>query len=465
MAAVVWWMAIGGSSVAARAQPAPATTHDIAPTLAPAATASGADPADTASTEAEEEQVSIHGQSTFIEQYHPAFHSPYTGPLSLDPRGHSDETLSVSVFLGVRLWQRAEFYVNPELLQGFGLSNSTGVASFTNGEAFKVGSRSPIGKISRVFLRQTFSLGDTKEGMESDPNQLADNRPVDRITFTVGKYAVVDIFDDNKYAHDSRAGFLNWTINEMGAFDMASPAFNYTYGATAEWYQAWWAVRAGFFLEPTCPNSKDIDTTFRQFQPVMELEERHQLSGQPGKLKLLVFGKHVNAGSFAEAVASAEPTGQAPNTAQVRKGRVWGYGGGLNLEQQISANLGTFARASVQAGQYEEFAFTQVQQSVSAGLVLTGTKWGRDNDAVGLSMVVDGIFRQEQAYLAAGGTGIIIGDGRLNYGPEEVVEIYYKVAPWDWAAITPDYQFVNHPAYNRDRGAVSVFGVRLHMEF
>jgi high affinity Mn2+ porin len=193
------------------------TTLDIAPTLAPAATASGADPSDTARTEAEEEQVSIHGQATFIEQYHPAFHSPYTGPLSLDPRSHSDETLSVSVFLGFRLWQRAEFYVDPELLQGFGLSNSTGVAGFTNGEAFKVGSRGPIGKISRVFLRQTFSLGDTKGVMESEPNQLVDNRPVDRITFTVGKYAVVDIFDDNKFAHDSRAGFLNWTINEWNS--------------------------------------------------------------------------------------------------------------------------------------------------------------------------------------------------------------------------------------------------------
>jgi high affinity Mn2+ porin len=432
--------------------------------VAPTPTASAADSSDAANA-APQERLSIHGQSTFIEQYHPAFHSRYSGPLSLAPGSHGDETLSLSLFVGLGLWHGAEFYVNPELLQGFGLSNSTGIAAFSNGEAFKVGTKGLIDKISRVFLRQTFALSRATEALEPGQNQLAWQRPVDRITITVGKYAVVDIFDDNKYAHDSRSGFLNWTLNELGAFDMASPAYNYTYGAAAEWYQAWWTVRAGFFLEPTHPNSEVIDTTFRQYQPVVELEERHELWGKPGKLKLLVFGKHVDAGSFSQAVALSEATGQTANTALVRHGRVWGYGSGVNLEQQITDDLGMFARASLQTGKYEEFAFTQVQESVSAGLVLTGAKWGRDDDVVGLGAVADGIFKQEQAYLAAGGTGIIIGDGALNYGGEEVVEIYYKFVPCHWAAISADYQFVNHPAYNRDRGPVSVFAVRIHLEF
>jgi high affinity Mn2+ porin len=464
MAAALSWLLVGQGGAVAHAQPAPVAAPGSAPTVAPNLTTPDANPADTTTPEPKQEQFSVHGQSTFTEQYHPAFHAPYTGPLSLEPGGHGDETLSVSLFLGSRLWQGAEVYINPELLQGFGLSNSTGVAAFTNGEAFKVGTKYPVGKISRLFFRQTFALGGAKEAVDSNQNQLAGQQPLDRITLTVGKYGVVDIFDDNQYAHDSRSGFLNWTINELGAFDMASPAFNYTYGATAEWYQAWWAVRAGFFLEPTYPNSEAIDTKFRQFQPVAEIEERHQLWGQPGKLKLLGFGKYVDAGSFSEALASSQATDQAPSTALVRRGRVWGYGGGLNLEQQLSADLGMFARASVQSGKYEEFSFTQVEQSVSAGLVLTGAKWRRDDDRIGLGLVVDGIFAEERAYLAAGGTGIIIGDGALNYGGEEVVETYYKLAPWDWATVTADYQFVNHPAYNRDRGPVSVFGVRLHLE-
>jgi high affinity Mn2+ porin len=465
MVATLWWLAIGGSGVATHARSAPATMSESPSTFAPANQAADANSSTAARSAPAEEWLSVHGQSTFIEQYHPAFHSPYTGPLSLDPGSRADETLSVSLFLGGRLWRGAELYVNPEVLQGFGLSNSTGIAGFTNGEAFKVGTRGPIGKLSRVFLRYTFALGEATEPVQADQNQLAGKRPVDSVIITVGKYSVVDIFDDNKYAHDSRSGFLNWTVNELGAFDMASPAFNYTYGATAEWYRAWWAVRAGFFLEPTHPNSQDIDTTFRQFQPVVELEERHEFWGQPGKLKLLGFGKHVAAGSFARAVALSEATGQMASTAQVRGRRVWGQGGGLNLEQQLSANLGMFARASVQSGRYEEFAFTQVQQSVSAGLVLTGASWGRGDDAVGLGLVENGIFEPERAYLAAGGTGIIIGDGALRYGGEGIVETYYKAVPRSWAEVTLNYQLINHPAYNRDRGPVSVFGARVHLEF
>lgn len=420
--------------------------------------------AEAASAEPGPERVSIHGQATFVGQHHPDFRAPYSGPLSLEPGGRADETLSVSLLLGARLWEGTEIYVNPELLQGFGLSNSTGIAGFPNGEAFKVGTRFPVTKVSRAFLRQTFALGDAREAVEDAPNQLAGTQPSDGLRLTVGKFSVVDLFDDNRYAHDSRSGFLNWTINELGAFDMASPAFNYTYGAAAERYRAWGAVRAGFFLEPTHPNAEEIDTTFRQFQPVLEMEAHHQIAGRPGKLKLLAFGKHVEAGSFARALALSEQTGQIPSTALVRDHLVWGYGGGLNLEQQVTASLGIFARASLQAGEYEEFSFTQVQQSISAGLVSTGARWGRDEDAVGLGAVANGIFARERSYLAAGGTGIIIGDGALDYGGEEIVEIYYKLVPRDWAAITLDYQVVNHPAYNRDRGPVSVFGVRVHLE-
>lgn len=411
------------------------------------------------------ERLSLHGQTTFVGQYHPAFHASYAGPLSLQSDGRAEETLSFSLFAGARLWPGAEVYVNPEQLQGFGLSNTTGVAGFTNGEAFKVGSHGFVGKVSRLFFRQTFGLGGASDAIEAGPNQLAGSRPLDRITITVGKYAVVDLFDDNRYAHDSRAGFLNWTVNDLGTFDMASPAFNYTYGAAAEWYQAWWAVRGGFFLEPLYPNSVEVDTSFRQYQPVLELEERHEWKGRPGKLKLLAFGKRVVAGRFSQALALSQMTGAPPSTTTVRHGLVWGYGGGLNLEQQLTSALGLFARASVQNGQYEEFAFTQVQESISAGLLLAGASWRRQDDVIGLALIANGIFADERAYLAAGGTGIIIGDGALNYGPEEIVEVFYKLLPWNWGSLTADYQFINHPAYNRDRGPVSVFGSRVHLEF
>jgi len=420
---------------------------------------------DAETAEPAEQRLAVHGQSTFVGQYHPPFRALYTGPLSLDPQSSEEETVSLSLFLGARLWQGAEVYANPELLQGFGLSNSTGIAGFTNGEAFKVGSRGFIPKMSRLFLRQTLALGRATDASEAGQTQLAGRRPVERITITLGKYAVVDIFDDNAYAHDSRAGFLNWTVNDAGAFDMASPAFNYTYGAAVEWYRAWWAVRGGLFLEPSFPNAVSIDTSFRQFQPLLELEERHGLRGEPGKLKLLLFGKRVNAGSFDRAVALSQAIGGTPSAALVRSGLVWSYGAGINLEQRLGADLGMFARASAQAGNYEEFSFTQVEEAILAGLVLSGAKWKRAGDAAGVAILVNGVFQRERTYLALGGTGIILGDGALRYGPEEIAEIYYKLSPWEWAALTADYQLVNHPAYNRDRGPVSVFGARIHVEF
>ena len=460
--AALFWLAFCGGGLASRAQAAPMATSETAPSAASPVAAGGAE---RAMAESEPERLSLHGQATFVGQYHPAFHAAYAGPLSLQSDSRAEETLSLSLFAGVRLWRGGEAYVNPEALQGFGLSNTTGIAGFTNGEAFKVGSEGFTGKVSRLFLRQTFALGGASQRLDGGQNQLGGSRTANRITFTVGKYAVVDIFDDNRYAHDSRGGFLNWTVNDLGTFDMASPAFNYTYGAAVEWYQSWWAVRGGFFLEPSYPNSLAVDTIFRQYQPVLELEERHEWKARTGKLKLLAFGKRVEAGSFSQAVALARTTVEPPSTAAVRHGLVWGYGGGLNLEQQLTTNLGMFARASLQNGDYEEFAFTQVQESISAGLMLTGAAWRREGDVVGLAAIANGILAHERAYLAAGGTGIIIGDGALNYGPEEIVEVYYKLMPWDWLSLTADYQFINHPAYNRDRGPVSVLGGRVHVGF
>jgi len=452
---VVLSLAVTGLAAIARAEPA------VMDKTEPAAAAPDAYP----STEPWDERLSLHAQSTFIVQYHPPFHSPYTGPLSLTPDNSADETWSLSLFLGARLWRGADVYVNPELLQGFGFSNTTGIAGFTNGEAFKVGSRTPLAKISRLYFEQTFALDGSTETIKSSQNQVAAHRPVDRLTLTIGKYAVVDIFDDNRYAHDTRSGFMNWTIDDLGAFDMASPAFNYTYGASAELYAGRWAGRAGFFLEPRSPNAIAIDTSFRQFQPLVEVEKRHEPFGRPGKVKVLLFARRVDGGSFSGALAAARGTGQPPSTAAVRNGLVWAYGTGLNIEQEVASYLGVFLRAGLQSGQSEEFSFTQVQESASGGAVLSGKRWSRDGDAIGLAFVVNGIFSSERAYLAAGGTGIIIGDGALRYAPEEIVETYYKLAPWRWVSITPDVQFVNHPAYNQDRGPVWVFGARLHGEY
>jgi len=283
--------------------------------------------------------------------------------------------------------------------------------------------------------------------------------------FTIGKYSIVDIFDTNKYAHDPRNDFLNWSIIDQGAFDYAANAWGFTYGGTAEWYQDWWAIRAGVFDLSQRPNSVALSNGFGQGQFVTELEERHTLWDQPGKLKGLYWLTRGNLGTYLDAISLGEATGQTPSTDAVARFRTKG-GFGLNLEQQLADDFGVFARASISQGTVQEVDFTDINESISGGLSLTGARWGRPDDTIGLAGAINRISHQGKLYLAAGGLGGIIGDGQLpNAGPEQILETYYRVALFSFAHAAFHYQFINHPAYNRDRGPVSIFGLQLHLQF
>ncbi len=413
----------------------------------------------------EEENWAIHGQATNVWLLQPAFRSPYRGPQSLSPAANGRETVDATLYAGVRPWPGAEIWINPEVDQGFGLSDTFGAAGYPSGEAFKVGKVDPYFLIQRGFLRQTVDLGGETEKLDPDLNQLGGTQTADRLVFTIGKYSVVDIFDTNKYAHDPRNDFFNWSIIDQGAFDYAANAWGFTYGGAAEWYQDWWTARAGVFDLSQAPNTAALSHGFGQGQFVAELEERHSLWDQPGKLKLLYWLTRGNLGTYIDAIALGAVTGQTPSTGAVRSFRTKD-GFGLNLEQQLATDLGVFARASMSQGTVEEVDFTDINQSISAGLSLTGARWGRPDDAAGLAGAANRVSHQGKLYLAAGGLGGIIGDGQLpNAGPEQILEAHYSVALFSFARFTADYQFIKNPAYNRDRGPVSVFGLRLHVQY
>jgi high affinity Mn2+ porin len=412
----------------------------------------------------EQENWAIHGQATNVWLLQPVFRSPYRGPQSLSPATNGRETVDATLYAGVRPWPGAEIWINPEVDQGFGLSNTFGAAGYPSGEAFKVGKVDPYFLVQRGFLRQTVDLGGETEKLDPDLNQLGGTQTANRLVFTIGKYSVVDIFDTNKYAHDPRNDFFNWSIIDQGAFDYAANSWGFTYGGAAEWYQDWWTARAGVFDLSLKPNSDKLSAGFAQGQFVAELEERHNLWDQPGKLKLLYWLTHGNLGTYIDAIALGAATGQTPSTGAVRSFRTKD-GFGLNLEQQLATDFGVFARASMSQGTVEEVDFTDINQSISAGLSLTGSRWGRPDDTVGLAGAANRISHQGKLYLAAGGLGGIIGDGQLpNAGPEQILEAYYSVALFGFAHFTADYQFIKNPAYNRDRGPVSVFGLRLHIQ-
>ena len=413
----------------------------------------------------EEENWAIHGQATNVWLLQPAFRSPYQGPHSLSPAANGRETVDLTLYAGIRPWPGAEIWINPEVDQGFGLSDTFGVAGYPSGEAYKLGKSEPYFLVQRGFLRQTIGLGGGTEKLEPDLNQLGGTQTADRLVFTIGKYSIVDIFDTNRYAHDPRNDFLNWSIIDQGAFDYAANVWGFTYGGTAEWFQDWWAVRAGVFDLSQMPNSVALSHGFTQGQFVAELEERHTLWDQPGKLKGLYWLTRGNLGTYLDAISVSQATGQTPSTDAVARFRTKG-GFGLNLEQQIAEDLGVFARASISQGTVQEVDFTDVNQSISGGLSLTGSRWGRPDDTVGLAGAMNRISHQGKLYLAAGGLGGIIGDGQLpNAGPEQILETYYRVALFNFAHAAFHYQFINHPAYNRDRGPVSIFGLQLHLQF
>ena len=430
-----------------------------APT-APAADESQAGPAPPVVAE----RFAIHGQFTYVEQETDSFTAPYSGTNSLSP-DQGRETTDATLFLGARLWRGAEIWINPELDQGFGLDNTLGVAGFPSGEAYKIGKNQPYFRLPRLFIRAAVDLAGDRETIEPNANQLGGDRSVNRWVFSVGKLSVTDIFDSNQYAHDPRADFLNWAAVDAGSFDYAADAWGYTVGAAAEWYQGAWTMRMGVFDLSNVPNSVHLDPGFHEFQMVAELEKRHTILNRPGKVMVTLFDSRGRMGLLDSAVALAEATQQPVDIAAVRqyRGRL---GASLNLEQQLTNDLGLFARVGKAAGNVEAYEFSDIDRSVAAGLSLKGSLWHRAHDTVGVAGIDNGISAARERFLAAGGLGILVGDGQLPHpGPEEIIETYYEATLSPPIQLTLDYQWIDHPAYNLDRGPVSVFAVRFHAQF
>jgi high affinity Mn2+ porin len=410
----------------------------------------------------ESDRWEIHGQTTFLPQGYPAFHAPYSGPNSLTPAPQLQQTWSNSLFLNARLWEGGEVYYNPELLQGFGLNDTVGVAGFPSGEAQKSNFPYPRYNTSRLFVRQTFGFGGEQEELASGPLQLASKVDVSRLTLQAGKFAVVDIFDGNAYAKDSRKDFMNWSIWAPGAFDYSADKVGLTYGATAELNQKQWALRGGYFLMQAVSNSNSFDTrVFERGTYVLELETRYSLFSQPGKLRTIAWLNSAFSGSYRETLDN--PAFDL-DIAQTRRGRIK-YGYVINLEQALSDEVGLFGRWSWNDGKTEIMAFTDIDASLSLGLSLKGAKWGRPDDVIGIGGAINALSRDHRDFIAAGGLGILIGDGQLNYRRERILETYYAYALNKQLTLTADYQLVTNPAYNADRGPVHIFSGRLHGEF
>lgn len=425
------------------------------------------DPASLAGPErpasAQPEAWAVHGQLTNVTQRHNRFRSPYAGTNSLDSLGRTEETTDATLYAGLRVWTGAELWLNAEVDQGFGLNNTVGVAGFPSGEAYKVGANRPYLRLPRAFLRQTIALGAPSESVEAAANQLAGAVSADSVVLTIGKFSVTDIFDTNSYAHDPRADFLNWSVIDAGPFDYAADAWGFTNGGAAEWSVGPWTWRSGVFQLSEIPNGKVTGVNFDQYMLVAEGEHRHEWVGLAGKVKLLGFMNRGRMGRYDDAVRLGRSTGDTPDTSLVRR-RSSHSGVTLNIEQSLGVNLGAFARLGLNDGSKEAFEFTEINNSVSTGLSVKGASWHRPGDAFGVAVITNGLSSGARDYFAAGGIGILIGDGRLNYAREQIAEAYYALRLTPTLSFGFDLQRIAHPAYNRDRGPVTVIAFRMHAE-
>jgi high affinity Mn2+ porin len=413
--------------------------------------------------QAADEDFSFHSQATYVGQNKRGLNSPYAAQNSLSPTPEFSHSFTGTLYLGAKTWQGGEIYLNPEVALGRPLSNLTGLGGFTNGEIARTSGPNPTIYRARLFTRQSWGLGGGTEQLDGEANQLAMAVDVRRLVLTVGNLSITDVFDDNAYSHEPRRQFLNWTLMTYGAWDFPADARGYSWGAALEYIAPDWAIRAGRFIMPRLSNQLQLNYSFANaYGDALEWEHGWTLDERKGRVRLLAYRNRAMMGSYDDALAMAG-TG-IPDLRLTRQWRTR-HGYGINLEQALSGSIGAFARWSWNNGRTETFAFTEVDRSLSAGLLLTGAAWGRADDNIGLGLVKNALSQPHRDYLAAGGMGYFLGDGRLSYRPENILEAFYSLNLDKRYWVSLDYQRIANPAYNADRGPVDVWAVRWHAEF
>ena len=409
------------------------------------------------------ETLSFHAQATIIDQYKPSFKAKYSGTNSLITAEESQSTITSTLYAGARLWKNAIVYLNPEISGGSGLSSALGVAASTNGESFRVGSTEPKIYLARLFMQQLFPLSKQTKYVEADLNQLAGYIPEKYISVSFGKTSLSDYFDNNSYSHDPRTQFMSWALMANGAWDYPANTRGYTDALVLEYITPKNELRYSLALVPTEANGNTLDYKIaKAHSHTLEYTYNYSVNSKPGAVRVLAFYTIAKMGNYNQSIR-LNPAD--PDITATRKYSNNKYGLGINAEQSLSKNFGAFLKASWNDGNNETWAFTEIDRTASIGAVAKGTKWKRENDEVGLAYVISGLSTPHKNYLKTGGKGFMLGDGALTYGPEQLAEFYYSAELIKKSLfLSGAYQFIFHPGYNKDRGPVNVFSVRVHIE-
>ena len=412
-----------------------------------------------------QQNLNIHFQATYIYQYKPEFSAKYSGGHSIQTPEDKENSLTATLYVGIRLWKGAEFYLNPEVAGGSGLSGAFGMAASTNGETFRVGDPAPTVYIGRGYLKQTIALDEKREFVDDNANQLRGADPARYVRLYAGKFSLGDFFDNNDFANGPRTQFLNWGLMSNSAWDYAANLRGYTAGFMALYKGNSITYKIAIAAMPKVANGSELNTNYGMARGInAEAVKTYQLHKRTGHLRILGYRNEANMGVYKDALHNYGG-GLTPDIVATEKNGRAKTGFGINADQMISNTVGLFARIGWNDGKTETWAFTEADRTASAGISINGAKWKRASDNIGVGVVVNGLSADHKNYLAAGGYGFQLGDGHLNYSNEAVAEIYYSCKPFSsgiW--FSGDYQFALNPGYNKDRGPVQVFSFRLHVE-
>jgi high affinity Mn2+ porin len=428
-----------------------------------------ADPVPAMFSHPESDRWWISGQANWISQWHPSFHSPYQGVNSLAPQAQDATSRVLTLFTGLRLTGSTELLCDVQESAGHGIGEALGLAGATNLDVVRNPTLSKAPYIARLMWHQIIPLSRESATSARTPFSLFSTLPVRRLELRFGKFGMADFFDVNTYGSDSTLQFMNWTVDNSGAYDYAADTRGFTFGAMLEYHDRRWAVRFAEGLMPKVANGIHLDADVGRARAENAEFELHGtvIRHQEGIIRFLSFVNHANMGSYREAIDNflLGITKTRPDITAHPLRTTIKYGFGVNFEQPLNDWMGVFGRWGWNEGRHESFAYTEVDETAEIGMGASGKRWRRKFDRAGLVFVTNGISRDHQQYLALGGLGFLLGDGRLNYGRENIIETYYTLHMWRGIYPAFGLQHINNPGYNRDRGPVIVPTLRLHLEF
>jgi high affinity Mn2+ porin len=410
----------------------------------------------------------VSGQANIILQWHPMFPSKYSGFNSLRTHGENATSKVYTLYLGYQLTQTTEVFLDVESAGGRGISNALGLAGETNLDVVRNPTVGATPYLARLMLRQIIPFSDERVEAERDELHLATSLPVRRIEFRIGKFGMADFVDLNSWGSDSHLQFLNWTVDNNGAYDYAANTRGYTDGALLEYDDHWFSARFVEALMPKVANGVHLDADIaRARSENLELEARGTaLAHRAGTVRLLGYLNHADMGNYRQAIAGFLDRDTAvPDIIATRRQGRHKYGFGLNFEQSITSEIGVFGRLGWSDGRNESFAYTEDDRALELGVFTKGGLWHRPNDRAGATFDMNGIAAIHQRYLALGGLGFLLGDGALDYGHEKIFEGFYTAHLWRGFFASFDLQHINNPGYNKARGPVTVPALRFHVDF